>query len=40
MYVLKGEPANFFVYYEIDDDESKHNLQLAEPEGGCRGCRV
>ena len=26
----KGEPANFFVYYEIDDDESKHNLQLAE----------
>ena len=23
-------PANFFVYYEIDDDESKHNLQLAE----------
>ena len=30
VYVLKGEPANFFVYYEIDDDESKHNLQLAE----------
>ena len=26
----KGEPANFFVYYELDDDESKHNLQLAE----------
>ena len=28
--IEKGEPANFFVYYEIDDDESKHNLQLAE----------
>ena len=22
--------ANFFVYYEIDDDESKHALALAE----------
>jgi len=21
-------PANFFVYYEINDDESKHNLDL------------
>ncbi len=21
-------PANFFVYYEIDDDESKHMLSL------------
>ena len=28
--IEKGEPANFFVHYEIDDDESKHNLQLAE----------
>ena len=23
-------PANFFVYYEIDDDESKHALALGE----------
>ena len=23
-------PANFFVYYEIDDDESKHALSLDE----------
>ena len=23
-------PANFFVYYEIDDDESKHELRLEE----------
>ena len=30
MVIEKGEPANFFAYYEIDDDESKHNLQLAE----------
>ena len=28
--IEKGEPANFFVHYEIDDDKSKHNLQLAE----------
>ena len=28
--VEKGVPANFFVYYEIDDDESKHALALAE----------
>ena len=26
----KGVPANFFVYYEIDDDESKHALSLDE----------
>ena len=25
-----GEPANFFVYYEIDDDESKHALSLKD----------
>ena len=24
----KGVPANFFVYYEIDEDESKHLLSL------------
>ena len=23
-------PANFLVYYEIDDDESKHALSLDE----------
>ena len=23
-------PANFFVFYEIDDDESKHELSLNE----------
>ena len=28
--VSKGTPANFFVYYEIDDDESKHELSLEE----------
>ena len=28
--VEKGVPANFFVYYEIDEDESKHNLTLDE----------
>ena len=28
--VEKGVPANFFVYYEIDDDESKHQLSLDE----------
>ena len=28
--VEKGVPANFFVYYEIDDDESKHALALSE----------
>ena len=26
----KGVPANFFVYYEIDDEESKHALALDE----------
>ena len=26
--VEKGVPANFFVYYEIDENESKHALQL------------
>ena len=26
----QGVPANFFVYYEIDDDESKHALSLDE----------
>ena len=28
--VEQGAPANFFVYYEIDDDESKHALGLEE----------
>ena len=28
--VEKGVPANFFVYYEIDDEESKHALALEE----------
>ena len=28
--VEKGTPANFFVYYEIDEDESKHSLELDE----------
>jgi hypothetical protein len=28
--IEKGVPANFFVYYEIDDDESKHTLSLDE----------
>jgi len=23
-----AEPANFFVYYLVDDDTSKHNLTL------------
>ena len=26
----KGKPANFFVYYEFDEDESKHLLTLEE----------
>ena len=26
--VNKGEPANFLVYYPVDDDTSKHNLTL------------
>ena len=26
----EGKPANFFVYYEIDEDESKHALALEE----------
>ena len=38
MVIEKGEPANFFAYYEIDDDESKHNLQLAEHGCPMRGC--
>ena len=28
--VEKGVPANFFVYYDIDEDESKHKLSLDE----------
>ncbi len=28
--VEKGVPANFFVFYEIDEDESKHALSLDE----------
>ena len=29
-------PANYFVYYEVDDDESKHALSMDEygEEGG------
>ena len=30
--VEKGAPVNYFVYYEIDDDESKHRLDLEEHE--------
>ena len=26
--ITRGEPANFFVYYPVDDDTSKHNLTL------------
>ena len=28
----RGEavPANFFVYYEVDDDDSKHKLDLED----------
>ena len=26
--IMRGEPANFFVYYLVDDDTSKHNLTL------------
>ena len=26
----RGVPANFFVYYEIDEDESKHALSLDD----------
>ena len=26
--ITRGEPANFFVYYLVDDDTSKHNLTL------------
>ena len=33
-YVEKGKAANFFVYYEFDEDESKHLLALEEY--GCR----
>ena len=29
-FLAKGVPANFFVYYEIDDDECKHALALEE----------
>ena len=25
-----GEKANFFVFYEVDEDEVKHNLTLDE----------
>ena len=28
--VAQGVPANFFVFYEIDDDESKHALSLRD----------
>jgi hypothetical protein len=27
---LRGVPANFFVFYEIDEDESKHSLELTQ----------
>ena len=26
--ITRGEPANFFVYYPVDDDTPKHNLTL------------
>ena len=32
-WVEKGKPANFFVYYEFDEDESKHALALEERYG-------
>ena len=25
-----GEKANFFVYYDVDEDEVKHNLSMAD----------
>ena len=28
--VREGVPANFFVYYEIDEEEAKHSLELVE----------
>ena len=28
--VERGVPANFFVFYEVDEDESKHSLSLDE----------
>ena len=28
--VERGVPTNFFVFYEIDEDKSKHSLSLDE----------
>ena len=38
--ITRGEPANFFVYYLVDNETSKHNLTLdatatAPTTGGC-----
>ena len=41
--ITRGEPANFFVYYLVDDETSKHNLTLdgygrrRRPVGAARG---
>ena len=41
--ITRGEPANFFVYYLVDDDTSKHNLTLdgygADDRSGCCSSR-
>ena len=38
--VNKGEPANFLVYYPLDDDTSKHNLMATAPTtAGCCSSR-
>ena len=42
--ITRGEPANFFVYYPVDDDTSKHNLTLdgyaAPTTAGCCSSRL
>ena len=44
--ITRGEPANFFVYYPVDDDTSKHNLTLdgygwrRRPLGAARAHRL
>ena len=36
-----GQQCNFFIHYEVDDDEAPTVLQLAEYEaGGEEGCWV
>ena len=43
--ITRGEPANFFVYYLVDDDTCKHNLTLdgygaRRPLGAARANRL